>query len=161
MCVCVCVCVCVLRGVGGRGGGVWRCWKRSTETIRTLRDGEPSRTATSTSTQLLSSDQSKLKSCFTSTETLGLLGTGAQDVHLDFHTPSELSDQPCVQCCFTFAETVLWTIRDGEESPGCPPRHPLTQLLTSDQSCVVQCCFTSTETIKTIRDGDVEGSPGR
>ena len=29
-------------------------------------------------------------SCFTSTETVGLLGTGAQDVHLDFHTaPAE------------------------------------------------------------------------
>ena len=31
-----------------------------------------------------------LKCCFTSTETVGLLGTGAQDVHLDFHTPPEL-----------------------------------------------------------------------
>ena len=31
-----------------------------------------------------------LKCCFTSTETVGLLGTGAQDVHLDFHTASEL-----------------------------------------------------------------------
>ena len=28
-----------------------------------------------------------LKCCFTSTETVGLLGTGAQDVPLDFHTP--------------------------------------------------------------------------
>ena len=28
--------------------------------------------------------------CFTSTEIVGLLGTGAQDVHLDFHTPPEL-----------------------------------------------------------------------
>ena len=28
--------------------------------------------------------------CFTSTETVGLLGTGALDVHLDFHTPPEL-----------------------------------------------------------------------
>ena len=28
--------------------------------------------------------------CFTSTETVGLLGTGAQDVHLDFHTFPEL-----------------------------------------------------------------------
>ena len=28
--------------------------------------------------------------CFTSTGTVGLLGTGAQDVHLDFHTASEL-----------------------------------------------------------------------
>ena len=27
---------------------------------------------------------------FTSTETVGLLGTGAQDVHLDFHTTPEL-----------------------------------------------------------------------
>ena len=31
-----------------------------------------------------------LKFCFTSTETVGLLGTGAQDVHLDFHTAPEL-----------------------------------------------------------------------
>ena len=31
-----------------------------------------------------------LKCCFTSTETVGLLRTGAQDVHLDFHTASEL-----------------------------------------------------------------------
>ena len=28
--------------------------------------------------------------CFTPTETVGLLGTGAQDVHLDFHTAPEL-----------------------------------------------------------------------
>ena len=28
--------------------------------------------------------------CFTSTETVGLLGTGAQDVHLDFHTAPDL-----------------------------------------------------------------------
>ena len=31
-----------------------------------------------------------LKCCFTSTETVGLFGTGAQDVHLDFHTTPEL-----------------------------------------------------------------------
>ena len=29
------------------------------------------------------------KCCFTSTETVGLLGTGAQDVHPDFHTATE------------------------------------------------------------------------
>ena len=28
--------------------------------------------------------------CCMSTETVGLLGTGAQDVHLDFHTAPEL-----------------------------------------------------------------------
>ena len=38
------------------------------------------------STRLLS----LLKCCFTSTETVGLLGTGAQDGHLDFHTATEL-----------------------------------------------------------------------
>ena len=32
--------------------------------------------------------------CFTSTETVGLLGTGAQDDHLDFHTTPELC-KPC------------------------------------------------------------------
>ena len=31
-----------------------------------------------------------LKFCFTSTETVGLLETGAQDGHLDFHTPPDL-----------------------------------------------------------------------
>ena len=30
-----------------------------------------------------------LKCGFTSTETVGLLGTGAQDVHLDYHTAPE------------------------------------------------------------------------
>ena len=30
------------------------------------------------------------KCCFTSTETVGLLGRGAQDVHFDFHTAPEL-----------------------------------------------------------------------
>ena len=30
-----------------------------------------------------------LKCCFTSAETVGLLGTGAQDGHLDFHTAPE------------------------------------------------------------------------
>ena len=30
--------------------------------------------------------------CFTSTETVGLLGTGAQDGHLDFYTAPELCD---------------------------------------------------------------------
>ena len=33
---------------------------------------------------------SSVQCCFTSTETVGLLGTGAQDGHLDFHTAPEL-----------------------------------------------------------------------
>ena len=35
-----------------------------------------------------------IECCFTSTETEGLLGTGAQDGHLDFNTPPELSYAP-------------------------------------------------------------------
>ena len=43
-------------------------------------------------TKLLSSvpESCFLKYCFTSTETVGLLGTEAQDGHLDFHTAPEL-----------------------------------------------------------------------
>ena len=48
-------------------------------------------TGTSTFTQLLGSENIDLvECCFTSTETVGLLATGARDVHLDFHTPPEL-----------------------------------------------------------------------
>ena len=34
--------------------------------------------------------QQRLKGCFKSAETMGLLGMGAQDVHLNFHTAHEL-----------------------------------------------------------------------
>ena len=47
-----------------------------------------------------SSDMLLLKCCFTSTETVGLLGTGAQDGHLDFHTAPGLYSVPFLQCCF-------------------------------------------------------------
>ena len=33
----------------------------------------------------------EVECCFTSTGTVGLLGTGAEDGHLDFHTPPERS----------------------------------------------------------------------
>ena len=48
--------------------------------------------ATTFYTKVLVTRRSRLllKCCFTSTETVGLLGTGAQDVHLDFHTAPEL-----------------------------------------------------------------------
>ena len=46
------------------------------------------------------------KCCFTSTQTVGVLGTGAQDVHLDFHTAPELCTLLLVECCFTSTETV-------------------------------------------------------
>ena len=61
------------------------------QTVRTIRDGEP-RTATSTFTQLLSfvrlSSSSELLYVHRGHE--GLLRTGAQDGHVDFHTAPEL-----------------------------------------------------------------------
>ena len=61
-------------------------WFTSTEAIRLIRDGSPGRPL------LLNSGDSEwlVECCFTSTETVGLLGTGAQDGHLDFHAALEL-----------------------------------------------------------------------
>ena len=47
--------------------------------------------------------------CFTSTETVGLLGTGAQDGHLDFHTAPGLSDLTGFCCCFYGVLLALYT----------------------------------------------------
>ena len=48
-----------------------------------------------------------LKCCFTSTETVVLLGKGAQDGHLDIHTAPELCNYiSWLKCCFTSTETV-------------------------------------------------------
>ena len=44
------------------------------------------------------------KCCFTSTETVGLSGTGAEDVHLDFHTAPR--SWWLAECCLTFNEIV-------------------------------------------------------
>ena len=63
----------------------------STETIKTIRDGEP-RTAVSTFTQLLSSEILTFKLngfyFFTSTETIRTI----RDGRLDFHTAPELGN---------------------------------------------------------------------
>jgi len=49
-----------------------------------------------------------MKCCFTSTETVGLLGTEAQDGHLDFHTAPEFGGLgPSV--------VVLQTLRTGDD----------------------------------------------
>ena len=53
----------------------------------------------------------EVECCFTSTETVGLLGTGAQDGHLDFHPAHELS-QPCLQ---------LQLSRQGADNQACLP----------------------------------------
>ena len=51
--------------------------------------------------------------CFTSTETVGLLGTGAQDVHLDFHTapelcwPDQLGSDDTGDLCYSYLPFLL------------------------------------------------------
>ena len=40
-------------------------------------------------------NRKKFECCFTTTETVGLLGTGAQDGNLDFHTAPELWQKKC------------------------------------------------------------------
>ena len=63
-----------------------------------------------------------LKRCFTSTETVGLLGTGAQDVHLDFHTAPEFWDAmllplSTVQSIHTNLLEVGGQLRGNKECP--------------------------------------------
>ena len=71
-----------------------KCCFTSTETIMTTRDWHS--TATPTFTQLVSSDYGarSVECCFTSTETVVVLGTGAQDGHLDFHTAPASFESP-------------------------------------------------------------------
>ena len=78
--------------------------------------------------------------CFTSTETVGLLGTGAQDGHLDFHTAPELCGYDVVAGDIRvkkdrdiYCELIVQ--RGGSARPSL---EPMVQ---------VQCCLTSTETI--------------
>ena len=61
-----------------------------------------------------------LKCCFTSTETVGLLGTGAQDVHLNIHTVPELWEKELEVEVLLYVHKNRRLIRDG--SPGRPPR---------------------------------------
>ena len=65
----------------------------STETIRTVRDGEP-RTATSTFAQLLSSANFKFNVALRPQRPYNkdYYGRGAQDGHLHFHTVTELCE---------------------------------------------------------------------
>ena len=57
--------------------------------MRTIRDGEP-RTATSTFTQLQSSEAFSSVLCYVHIDHKDYKGREAQDGHLDFHTAPEL-----------------------------------------------------------------------
>ena len=75
------------------------------------------------------------KCCLTSTETVGLLGTGAQDVHLDFYTAPELCFLqgftqvfcfvllPCLFICKCSLDCVQ-NIANPHYTPPHPPHHP-------------------------------------
>ena len=97
-----------------------QCCFTSTETIRLIRDGEP-RTATSTFTQLLSSDRAvQVQCCFTSPETIRLIRDG--EPRTATSTFSQLLST--VRCPFFSVASrpqrpygLLWT-----GSPGRPPR---------------------------------------
>ena len=71
-----------------------------------------------------------LKCCIASTETVGLLGTGAKDVHLDFHTAPELSVSPTAEDIKPHINITTETVRTitilGTGSPGRPLSPTLT-----------------------------------
>ena len=67
---------------------------------------------------------------YVSTETVGLLGTGAQHGHLHFHSAPELSFF-MLKCCFTSTEELSFFM--------------------------LKCCFTSTETVGLLRTGAQHG----
>ena len=155
-----------------------QCCFTSTDTIRSIRDGE-SRTATSTFTQLPGSEDC-LSSIFL------YVHRDHKDYYRDVEprtatsTSTLLLSSVHVQCCFTSTETIM-TIMDWESRTATST---LTQLLSSEDCSVllyvhrdhkdyyrdgeprtatststqllssvhVQCCFTSTETIRTVRE---------
>ena len=88
--------------------------------------------------------------CFTSTETVGLLGTGTQDDHLDFYTAPELGSLS-FQCCFTSTETV------GLLGTGAQDGHLDFHTAPELGSSSFQCCFTSTETVGLLGTGAQDG----
>ena len=90
-------------------GLLLQCCFTSTETIRTIRDGE-SRTSTSTFTQLLSSVDSLTQCCFTSTETTRTIRDGEYMTSTSTFTqllkskvyPHRLQRQELSRCSHTF-----------------------------------------------------------
>ena len=52
--------------------------------------------------------------CFTSTETVGLLGTGAQDGHLDFHTAPGLCMSPVSATAFNTSRLEALTLHASD-----------------------------------------------
>ena len=76
--------------------------------------------------------------CSTSTETVGLLGTGAQDGHLDFHTAPEL-------CHFRFFSANTCAHSPGSVASNCFTHSPgsvKSSCFTHSPGSVASSCFT-------------------
>ena len=72
-------------------------------------------------TRWLADGRVVVECCFTSTETVGLLGTGAEDGHLDFHTAPELW-WPCIfYPLFNSSDSALGSSCDGFAFVKGPP----------------------------------------
>ena len=97
-----------------------KCCVTSTETIRTVRDGEP-RTATSTFIQLLSSVRVGIQCCFTSTETLWTIRDGEPGTATSTFTQLSSSQDARLQMLlYVHREQKIESL--ATESPGRPPR---------------------------------------
>ena len=70
-----------------------------------------------------------MKCCLTSTETVGLLGTGAQDGHLDFHTAPDLWNTRTVQLMD------LWPVQLLEKVKRRAARHVATTPTEAGRGC--------------------------
>ena len=88
------------RWVGGAEWGrvlsSYQCCLTSTETVRTVRDGEsPGRPPRLSHSSSAPSVRVQVQCHITSTDRKDYEGRGAQDVHLDFHTVPELCESTC------------------------------------------------------------------
>ena len=71
--------------------------------------------------------------CFTSTETIGLIGTGAQDGHLDFHTAPELNAVTCTTSIIMDVGKRLHALYTFSSNIGCTCSLTLPRNATSKQ----------------------------
>ena len=104
-----------------------QCCFTSIENTRAIRIGE-SRTATSSSTQLMSSDRAQFKCCFTSTETIRTIRDGEPRTATLNVTQLLNCDRAFrVQCCFTSTEKRAKAVSNRGPSAYQPNALPLGQ----------------------------------
>ena len=124
----------------------------STETVRTIKDAEP-RAATSTFTQLLSSDNGSFNVTLRPRRPCGPIRDREPRTSIRGEGLSEslpVLNSPCTLCGHKA------TLEEEEENVHLD-LHTFVHDTLCNGSFFFKCCFTSKETIRTIRDG----SPGR